>query len=177
MKQYSFLQEAPLGDNVRLLGAYRLNLYPKGNGNLFKQNQKLLRDRYANRIKDARHFGGSAGARRERNYLLAQTDRRIKDYRERTGDLSSQELKNAFMKESLSFFDRPLFSNVDVTMDQLGSIIKKLDKQRNDEKFSKAYRKLSEKKYWQFRELRVIMRRNGLNKVPLKVIERISGSI
>jgi len=78
--------------------------------------------------------------------------------------------------ESADFFKRELFSKANVSIKELGSIINKLHIEKTNPRYSKSYRVLLDKKYWQFRSLRVRMRHKGINEVPLKLVERISGS-
>jgi hypothetical protein len=82
-----YLTEGPVGDNVKLIKAFQSYIYPnRGNPYLFQQNTKILRDRYARKILDAKKDGPKKAKDLYRK-LKNSSSYTVEKYRRMYGDL------------------------------------------------------------------------------------------
>lgn len=97
-----YLTEGPVGDNVKLIKAYQSYINPnKGNSLLFKQNTKLLRDKYARKILGAKK-DSSKSAKDLYRKLKNSTSYRVEKYRRMYGDLPEGTSKAIFTRFPLN---------------------------------------------------------------------------
>jgi len=86
-RQYSFLLEGPIGDNLKISVAHKLMKYPSGgDANLFWQNVAAKRKDYAKQLLSAKRQGRQQ-LMDTRKRLLDNSERQINRWEDQHGQL------------------------------------------------------------------------------------------